>query len=173
MNIAIVIIGIILTLVWIVWSVLPAVPGPQLGFVALLLLQFTSWWEHFSWLFIIIWWLINVVLMVLDYVIPIIWTKKFGWTKAGVRGSMIWLIVGVIILPLLGITIWPFGLLGLILGPFFGAFLWEKIAWKENKHAWKSAFGSFLGFLTETLLKVVVCIIMAVYFFVQAYKVLF
>lgn len=172
MTIFLIIIWIILTIVWIIWSILPALPWPQLGYIALILLQFTSW-EHFSRWFIAIWWIINIWLIVLDYVIPIIWTKKFGWTKWWVYWSIIWLIIGVIVLPFFGIVIWPFGLFGLILWPFVGAYIWEKLYWKSNKHALKSAFGSFLWFVTWTLLKLAVCIIMAVYFFVQSYKVLF
>lgn len=172
MDTFLVIIWIILTVVWIAGSVLPALPWPQLGYAALVLLQFTSW-EHFSWTFIIIWWLINIVLMVLDYIIPIIGTKKFGWTKRWVYGSTIWLIVGVIILPLTWIVLGPFWLFWLILWPFVWAYLWERLYGKWNQHALKSAFGSFLWFVTGILLKIVVCIIMAIYFFSQSYKILF
>lgn len=172
MDIFLVIVWVILTIVWIIWSILPALPWPQLGYVALLLLQFTSW-EHFSWTFIIIRWLINIALMVLDYIIPILWTKKFGWTKRWVYGSTIWLIVWVIILPLTWIVLGPFWLFGLILGPFAWAYIWERLRGHWNKHALKSAFGSFLGFITWIALKLVVCIIMAVYFFAQSYKILF
>ena len=171
MDILLIILGTICILIAILGSLLPVLPGPLLGFVGLLLLHFTS--SHpFGRTFFIIWAGIIIAITAMDYLIPIRWTKKFGWTKAGVRGSTIGLIIWVIILPLLGIVIWPFGLVGLIAGPFLGAYLGEKIAGWHHEHALRSAVGSFIGFLTGTLIKLVVCIVMAGYFFSNLYGIL-
>lgn len=86
-----------------------------------------------------------IVISVLDYLIPIWGTKKFGGSKAGVMGSTIGLIVGIF-----------FGPLGIILGPFAGALLGELLVNKtEFKGAMKSATGSFIGFLLSTGLKLI------------------
>ncbi|HBB04976.1 TPA: hypothetical protein DCZ39_09160 [Patescibacteria group bacterium] len=101
----------------VIGSLLPALPGPLLAYIAFILLQLTS--AHpFGWTFFIIWALIIIFLTLLDYFIPSRGTKKFGGTKRGVRGSNIGLIIAVIILPIFGIVLGPFGLLGLIGLPF-------------------------------------------------------
>ncbi|MCF7834630.1 DUF456 domain-containing protein [Candidatus Gracilibacteria bacterium] len=171
METILIILGTILSIVGILGSILPVLPGPQLVYVALILLQFTP--AHpFSTQFLIILGLINVFVLVLDYIIPIRGTKKFGGTKHGTRGSTVGLIVGVIILPILGITIGPFGLISLIGGPFLGAYIGEKIGGKDHKKALKSATGSFIGFLTGTVLKLVLSLITSFYFFKEAIQII-
>lgn len=169
MDIVLIILWTILCLAAIIGSILPVLPGPLFAYIGLILLQLTSG-HPFSRTFFIVRALIIIFLTILDYVVPSRGTKKFGWTKRGVRGSNIGLVVSVVILPLLGITIGPFGLIGLIAGPFLGAYLGEKYAGKQSKHALKSARGSFIGFVTGSLLKIVVSIIMAGYFFVNIYS---
>jgi len=172
MEITLIILWTLLSIVWILWSVLPVLPWPQLVYVALILLQFTP--SHpFKTRFLIIFWIINVFVLILDYIIPIRWTKKFWWTKYWNRGSTIWLIVAVIILPILWITIWPFGLLWLVWWPFLWAYIWEKIWWKEHNKALRSAIWSFIWFLTWTVLKVILSLIMAYYFVKEAISILF
>jgi uncharacterized protein len=101
-----------------------------------------------------IWAGITVVITVLDYVVPLYGTRKYGGSKYGVWGSTIGLIAG----------FW-LGPLGIIIGPFVGAFVGEFIASNNSEHALKAAWGSFVGFLFGTLLKLVVCLVMAWYLF--------
>ena len=151
--------------------VLPVIPGPALWFFWLVLLQFTS--PHpLSLSFFLIRGGIMLLLTILDYVIPIRWTKTFGGTKRGVRGSMIGLVIAVVILPLLGIVLGPFGILGLIAWPFLGAYVGERLWGRLHHHALRAATGSFVGFLAGTAIKLVVCVIMLVYFCINAYAVL-
>jgi len=168
MDIVLIIFWSILCLIAIIGSLLPVLPGPLLAYITFILLQLTSK-DPFSRTFFIIWAFIIIFLTILDYIVPARGTKKFWGTKRGVRGSNIWLVVAVIILPILWITLGPFGLVGLIAGPFVGAYLGEKNARKSDKHALRAARGSFIGFVTGSLLKLVVSIIMAGYFFVNVY----
>ena len=108
---------------------------------------------------LVIYGIVCLLITVLDYFVPIWGTKKFGGTKAGVRGSTIGLIIGVIVLPLLGIVLGPFGIIGIIAGPFVGAYIGEKMNGVDDTLAWRSAFGSFVGFVAGTLLKVVYSIV--------------
>ena len=107
--------------------------------------------------------LICAVITVLDYVVPVWGTKKFGGTKAGTRGSTIGMIVGILVLPMLGIVLGPFGILGILGGPFVGAYIGEKMGGTPDDKAWRSAFGSFIGFLTGTLMKVVYTLVVGFY----------
>ena len=170
MDIVLIVFWALLSIVGVIGSILPVLPGPLLAYVAFILLQLTS--AHpLSWTFFVIRGLIIIFLTVLDYIIPARGTKKFGGTKRGVRGSNIWLVVSVIILPIFGIVIWPFWLLGLIAGPFIWAYLGERYTGKKHDHALRSARGSFVGFVSWSLLKIVVSVIMAGYFFVNVYTV--
>ena len=117
MDIFLVILGCFCMLTAFLGTVLPILPGPVIGFVGLVLLQFTAH-PPFSLRFFVMWGMVLGMLTILDYIIPLWGTKKFGGTKAGVRGSMVGLIFAVVILPILGIVIGPFGILGLIAGPF-------------------------------------------------------
>jgi uncharacterized protein YqgC (DUF456 family) len=117
--------------------------------------------------------IIVAVAAVLDYLVPIWGTKTFGGSKAGVRGSTIGLIVGMILLPMFGIFLGPFGLFGLLGGPFIGAWIGERYAGKEPRLAMRAAFGSFVGFLAGTLMKIVLSVVLAFYYFRAVFQAIF
>ena len=145
MDIVLIVLGSIFVIASILGCFLPILPGPPISFFALLLLQWTES-EPFSANTLWTWAFITVVVTALDYVVPIYGTKKFGGTKRGVWGSTIGLLVGLLFFPPLGI----------IIGPFVGAFLGEMSNGNvDNKSALRSAFGSFIGFLVGTLLKLI------------------
>ena len=140
-----IILGIILCLVGIAGSLLPLLPGPPIAFVGMLLQLFREpdpFDAKTYWIF----GAVVVVSLVLDYLIPIWGTKKFGGTKYGVWGCTIGFIA----------AFWM-GPLGVIIGPFVGAFLGELIGGQDSKKSFKAAVGSFVGFLLGSFMKLVVC----------------
>ncbi len=151
-------IGILCLLLGLLGGILPVLPGPPLSYLALLLLHFTDRYQ-FSSRFLLIWGVITAVVFVLDYLIPIWGTKKFGGSKQGVWGSMIGLILGLFLLPPIGI----------IIGPFAGAVIGELIAGKDHSAALRAGLGSFIGFLLGTLLKLIVSGMMIWYFFAKLF----
>ena len=155
---ALLIVGLILMIGGIAGCILPLLPGPPLCFLALLIQQLNGA-PPFTTNFLLIWGSITIVVTVLDYVIPVYGTKKFGGSKYGIWGCTLGLLVG----------LW-LGPLGIIIGPFVGAFIGEIIASNNSSTALKSAFGSFLGFLVGTLLKLVVCLTMGWYFGAFVYR---
>jgi uncharacterized protein len=62
-----------------------------------------------------------------------------------------------------------FAPLGLILGPFGGAVIGELISGQSSSRALRSGFGSFIGFLTGVLLKLVVSVWIGFIFFRAAW----
>ncbi len=146
-------IGIILTIVGIPGCVLPVLPGPPLNYLGLLLLHFTGRY-HFETNFLILWAVITVAVYILDLVIPVWGTKKFGGSRQGVWGSVIGLVAGLFLFP-------PFGI---IIGPFVGAVIGEMTAGKDSGAALKSGLGSFIGFITGTVLKLIASGMMTWYF---------
>jgi len=164
MEYFLIILGAICILVGVIGSILPGLPGPPLSYLGLLLIHWTRF-AQFSFRMLAVWAIIVLIVAVLDYVVPIWGTKQFGGTRAGVRGSTIGLVVGVILLPMMGIVLGPFGLLGILGGPFIGAWIGEKYAGQDSKKALRAAIGSFIGFLAGTFMKLVVSLILAFFFF--------
>jgi uncharacterized protein len=137
---------------------LPALPGPPLNYAGLILAHLSRFCE-FDISTLVIIGIITVVVLLLDYIVPVWGTKKFGGSKYGTWGSIIGLIIG-----LFFISIGPFGLVGIIGGPFLGAYIGEMIARKNNRDALRAAFGSFIGFLAGTFMKLALSIAIIVVF---------
>ena len=165
MDIFLSIIWIILVLLWLIGCFVPILAGPLLSFLWIIALEIS--FKSFSLEFLIIWGIIVAIVSILDNIIPVLWTKKMGGSKFWVRGSIIWLIVAVIILPFMGIIIWPFGLIGIIGWPFLWAWIWEYINKKNREKSFKPAIGAFLGFLTWIILKFIVSLILTYYFILE------
>ena len=78
----------------IIGCLMPVLPGPPISYIGLILLQLTS--KHpFSTRFLIIYGILTVCVLVIDYVIPVYGTKKLQGTKYGIWGSAIGLIIGI------------------------------------------------------------------------------
>ncbi len=153
MDIVLISLGIILMIIGIIGCILPFLPGPPLNYIGLLLLHFTGKY-HFSTDFLVVWAIITAFVYGLDLIIPVWGTKKFGGSKYGIWGSVIGLLAGFLFFP-------PFGI---VIGPFVGAVIGELIAGKNSGAALKSGFGSFVGFISGTILKLVASGMMTWYF---------
>lgn len=158
MDLFLIITGSILLVVGILGCFLPVLPGPPVAYAALILLQITSK-EPFSVGFLVLWAAITIAVTIIDYWVPVYGTKKLGGTKMGINGATAGLLIGLFFFP-------PWGM---ITGPFLGAFAGELIGGQNANKALKSAFGSFIGFVAGTLMKLVVTIFMAYYFFAGAF----
>lgn len=148
MDLLLLIIGLILMIIGVFGSFIPVLPGPSLSWIGLALLYFTSIIPVNYWILGITF-LITVVLSILDYIIPVKGTKKFGGSSYGIWGTNIGLIIGIF-------TPIPFGF---IIGPFVGAFVGELLYDKNHQRAFKAATGSFIGFLVSSFIKFVICMV--------------
>lgn len=146
-----IILGFVLILLGILGSLLPVLPGPPIAWLGLLLQQLRDP-NPFSTKFLLIWAGIVVVTIVLDYVIPIYGTKKFGGTRYGAWGCTLGFLL----------AFWM-GPWGVIIGPFIGAFVGELIGGQNTNRSLKAALGSFIGFLVGSFLKIIVCFMMLWY----------
>lgn len=165
MDFLLVILGIICIVVGIIGCIMPVLPGTPISYTGLLLLHFTSFTDFkvstLVWLGVV-----AVFVMLLDYIVPIWGTKKFGGSKYGTWGSSIGLVVGILFLPAIG----PFGIITVVGGPFLGAYIGEKIGGKDSKIAFRAAFGTFIGFLAGTFLKLTTSVIIAGFFISELIK---
>ncbi len=153
--------GLCFVLLGIIGSFLPVLPGPITGWVGLFLLHQSSRIDNNT-SFLITTFIIAVAVFLLDYIIPALGTKKFGGSKKGIIGSTVGLLAGLIFL----------GPFGIIIGPFAGAYIGERLNKTPDKLALKAAFGSLVGFLSGVFLKFsVACIFF--YHFIKIYWTLF
>jgi uncharacterized protein YqgC (DUF456 family) len=144
----IIIIAILAGVIGIAGSILPALPGTPISWVGLLLLYI---WgpEEMPVKTLVIWGIVVVIVSVVDYIVPMYFTKLTGGSKYAERGSMVGMLLGLVFTPI-----------GMLLGAFLGAFVAE-LYWadKQAGDALKAAAGSFLGFIVGTFMKTVVSVL--------------
>ena len=150
MDIVLLILAGIFLIVGIIGCIVPGLPGVPVAYAGLWIAQ-ASERVDFSWQMLLIWGIVTVVVSVLDYVVPAWGTKRFGGTKYGVWGSTIGVFAGLF-----------FGAIGVIVGPLAGAIIGELIGGKEVAEALRAGWGSFIGLLFGTVLKLVCCGLMTV-----------
>lgn len=141
----------------IIGSIVPGLPGPPLSWIGLLFIYLSHRMggADMSLTFLLIWLGITIIVTVLDYIVPAKFTKLTGGTKAGSWGAVIGMIIGMFLTPI-----------GMIPCSLLGAFLAEMFqSDKTAGEALKSAFGTFLGFLVGTGMKLLVCGFMFYYLF--------
>ena len=158
METLIVILAILAGIIGIAGSILPALPGTPISWVGLLLL-FLWGPEEMPLKTLVIWGIIVILVSVVDYIVPMYFTKVTGGSRYAERGAMAGLIIGIFLTPV-----------GMILGSFLGAFI-SELYWgkKDSVGALKAAFGSFLGFITGTGLKTIVAVLILWKIFVFAF----
>ena len=143
MDIFLTLLGFVFVCLGLAGSFLPILPGALTGWIGLFVLYLSKSIPS-NWTFLGVTLAIALLVFFLDYIIPMVGTKKFGGTKYGIIGTSLGLIIG-ILAPI------PFGI---IIGPFVGAIIGEMINDNTNQNkAFKAAFGSFLGLLTSTFIK--------------------
>ena len=154
MDLFLTVLGLLLVILGVLGSVLPVLPGPITGWFGLLLLFLTSA-VPMNYYILGITFFVALLILILDYIIPGLGARKFGGSKKGSTGATLGLIIG-LILPI------P---LGFVIGAFVGALIGELIHDpRDLKRALRSAFGSFVGFLASTTMKLFASLIFFVFF---------
>lgn len=157
MDVLLFIVSALLMLVGIIGSVVPALPGPPLSYVGLLLLQLTDK-VQFSTSFLVVWGIVVLAVVVLDYYLPIWTTKRIGGSKAGINGSIIGMVVGIIFTPI-----------GMILGTLLGAIIGEIIGGASGDKALKSGLATFVGTMLSIGIKLIVCVSLLMYYIIELF----
>ena len=158
------ILAIVAGIIGVAGSILPGLPGTPVSWIGLLMLYIwgngtNAAGEEISMRTLIIWAVVVAIVSLIDYVVPMWFTKITGGSKYAERGALVGLIAGIILTPI-----------GMILGSFLGAFLFELYYTRQGAgQAFKAAIGSFLGFITGTGLKTIVSVIILWKIFVFAF----
>jgi uncharacterized protein YqgC (DUF456 family) len=145
-------------IIGIIGCLVPVLPGPPISFLGIIFLHYTRF-SQFTAATLIALGIITVIVTVMDYIVPVWGTKRFGGSKYGTRGATVGLVIGFFLGPL-----------GIILGPLIGAFVGEMIFKDDLNYAFKAGFGSLLGFLTGIGLKLAASFAMTFYFVKELIK---
>ena len=152
------IIAFVLLILGLLGSIIPGLPGPPLSFIGILLIHFFTGIQ-FSTSFLLSCAVIVILVFLLDYYMQVWGVKKFGGGRKAILGTFLGIFVGFLFPPI-----------GLLIGPFFGAFLGAILEVQgENTRAFKVAIGSFIGFVTGTILKLVVSSVLLYYVIYNIY----
>ncbi len=153
MTIALWIIAVLLMLIGLVGSVLPALPGTPLIFCGVLLGAWINNFQDISVFTIVIMGIVTLVSVLFDYAISGVTVKKAGASALGVIGAVIGTIAGVFS-----------GLWGLLWMPLVGAAIGEFITHSNLLRAGKIGAATWLGLIISTAMKLGVALVMIGYF---------
>jgi uncharacterized protein YqgC (DUF456 family) len=130
-------------------TILPGLPGVLLIFAGMLL---GAWIDHFQrigWPTLTILGILTGLALVADLIATALGARRLGASRRAVIGSVVGGLVG----PFTGL-----GLIGLLLGPFIGAVIGELIARRPMATAARVGFGTWLGLVIGTLVKLALAV---------------
>jgi len=137
--------------------IFPVIPSSPILIAAFLIYGFAFSFEPLSITFWIVQGILFGFIVIADYFSNYMSVKKFGGSKGAIWGSTIGLIIGPLIIPIIG----------LIIGPFVGAILGELITNRKEQNVLKAikvGIGSLIGFISSTIAKAIIMVIMTLYF---------
>ena len=135
MSITLIIIGLLLALAGFIGCIVPVIPGPPLSYLALIAISFARDWEPFSTVFLVIMGCLTMIIMVLDFVVPVVGASRYGASKAGIYLSIVGMFLGIFLFP-------PWGI---FIGAFIGGIAGEILTGRKGKEALKVGWVIFLG----------------------------
>ncbi len=135
--------AVVLVLVGIAGTLLPALPGLPFVFAGLLLAAWADGFAHVSGTTMIVLAVITLLAMGADFLASIFGPKLTGASRWAVLGAGVGAIVGLF-----------FSLPGLIIGPFVGAVAAEYIYRENLGQATKAGLGAWLGLIVGAVAKI-------------------
>lgn len=141
----------VLSFVGIIYPIIPSVVAIWGGFVVYQFLINPNELSIWFWISMAI---LSAVLIAADLIANSYFVKKYGGSKTSETIAAIATIVGSFILP-------PFGI---ILVPFLAVLVTEYILQKDGKKALKIGFATIIGFLGGSVAKVLIQLLMIVWF---------
>ncbi len=143
------VIAIILIIVGLAGTILPALPGLPLMFCGMLLGAWAGDFKEVGVWTIVLLAVLMLISVGVDFMATLMGAKRVGASKKAMLGAALGTFAGLF-----------FGIPGLLLGPFVGAVIGEMIDGKEWRIATKTGFGTWLGLAIGTALKLALAICM-------------
>ena len=143
------IVAVLLILVGVAGTVLPALPGVPLIFGGVLLAAWIDDFQRISVVTVVVLAVLAVIGIVIDYIAAAMSAKRAGASKQGIIGAAIGTVAGVFS-----------GLWGLVFMPLVGAAVGEFIAHKDAFRAGKVGAATWFGLLVGTAIKLAIAFTM-------------
>jgi uncharacterized protein YqgC (DUF456 family) len=143
------IVAVLLIVVGVAGTVLPALPGVPLIFGGVLLAAWIDDFQRISVFTVVVMAVLAVLGIVIDYVAAAVSAKRAGASKEGILGAAIGTLAGVFT-----------GLWGLLFMPLVGAAVGEFIAHKDMFRASKVGVATWFGLLVATAVKLAIAFTM-------------
>jgi hypothetical protein len=139
----------ILIVAGLIGAILPNLPGIPVMFGGMLL---AAWVGHFEkipvWVIVLLG-VLAAFSIAFDFLAGTYGAKRYGASKAAVWGAFIGTIIGLF-----------FAIPGIILGPFVGAVIGQLASGSRVEHAARVGFGTWVGLLIGTAIKLAVAFMM-------------
>jgi uncharacterized protein YqgC (DUF456 family) len=147
-------IAVLMVLVGLAGTILPALPGLPLVFAGMLLAAWTNGYEQVPVWVVVLLGLLTALSLLVDLWATAIGARRVGASRGAVVGAVFGTIVGLF-----------FGIIGLFAGPFAGAMAGELLAGRgkgrpDLRHATRVGFGTWLGIVFGTALKLMLAFAM-------------
>lgn len=152
------VLAVIFFLAGLAGTILPVLPGAPLVLIGMVVYGLFSGFENLTIYFFLGQTAAVCLTFVVDYLANAWGVARYGGSKAAVWGGALGLLAGAF-----------FGPVGIILGPFLGAFFGELLASRRSAHAVHVGIGSLLGFLGGTLIKIAIETAMIIWFFLTVF----
>jgi len=147
------IVAALLILIGFAGAILPALPGIPLILVGLILLAWMDGFVQVGSGVLIGLTLLTLLSIAVDFIATAEGARRFGAGRAAILGATVGLVVGIF-----------FGPLGILLGPFVGAAVGHSLGKANFEDSMRAGVGASIGVLVGTVAKVVIGVIMVVWF---------
>lgn len=151
------VLAIILFIVGLLGTILPVLPGPILVYGGMLLYGVMTEFTTLDATFFLLQALVLVLLFSIDFLASAVGSRRFNGSKQAAWGAIIGTILGLIF----------FGPLGIVIGPFLGAVVAELLRGIRIDQSIRVGFGTLVGILGGTVLKLFAELLMIIYFFMR------
>ncbi|MGI6491888.1 MAG: DUF456 family protein [Peptococcaceae bacterium] len=149
------ILAVILFIVGVLGTILPALPGATMIWLGMLVYGFFVDFQNLPWTFYVGQGLAVALIFLIDYLAGIWGVKRYGGSREAVWGSVLGGLLGVLVL----------GPFGLIFGPFIGAVIGELYRKSSLNKALEVGIGTIIGFLGGSFIKLAIEAVMIIWFF--------
>jgi hypothetical protein len=134
-------------------TVAPGLPGVLLIYGGMLLAAWIDDFTRVGWPTLTLLGALTLLTFITDVLSSLLGAKRVGASRQALIGSVLGGFAGI-----------PFGIVGLLLGPFIGAVVGEFIARRSLDAAARVGVGTWLGLLVGTLAKIALAVAMIAVF---------
>lgn len=150
------VVAVVVMLVGVVGTLIPAMPGLPVVFLAMLGYGLFDRFREITPGFLVVALLVVAATQVAEHYARAWGARRFGAGRPGAWGAVIGSVVGLFFMPL-----------GLLLGPFLGALVFELFAGRSGGEAVKAGFGGLVGVLGSVVVNLIVALGLTVAFIVK------